>query len=88
MFRNHCVILRYLAFITLPSYISTIAVLVKINKIFKNIKLSMIKRLLLQFLWSLCGGRIYNLCVDVIIVLARYVLPEDDIIVSKHVGAW
>ena len=38
MFRHNCVILRELAFITLLSYISTIADLIKINKIFKNIK--------------------------------------------------
>ena len=58
---------------------------------------------------SLCGGRIYNLYIDVTVVLALYVLsvsecvcvsssvhtqtryfdympPEDNTIVSKHVG--
>ena len=37
------------------------------------------------------GGRIYSLCVDVAVVLVRYVqgeLPEDDTIVSKHVAAY
>ena len=49
MFRHYCVILRELAFITLPNYIGTIAALDKINKIFKTLKLSnMIARLLLH----------------------------------------
>ena len=49
MFRHHCVIIRELAFISLPNYIRTIASLVKINKIFKTLKLSpVIKWLLLH----------------------------------------
>jgi hypothetical protein len=37
MFRHHCVIIREISFITLSKYISTIVVLVKINK--KSLKL-------------------------------------------------
>ena len=74
-FDTRCVILRDIAFSTFLNYISKIAAIIKINKIFKILKLSsVIKWLLLQFLRSLYGGRIYSLCVDVAVVPVRYVL--------------
>ena len=61
MFRHYRVILRELAFITLPDYISKIAALVEINKIFKILKLSnVIKWLLLH---EVCMVAVYTACV-------------------------
>ena len=49
VFRHHSVFLRMFPFIILPNYISTIAALVKINKILKTLKLSnVIKWLILH----------------------------------------
>ena len=61
MFRHHCVILRELAFVTLPNYISTIAALVKINKIFKTLELSNVIEWLL--LHEVCMLAVYTICV-------------------------
>ena len=71
-------------FVTLPNYLSTVASLVKINKIFKTLKFSnVIKYLLLH---EVCMVAVYSLRVGVAVVPARYViqqgnrakLPEDD----------
>ena len=59
MFRHHCVVLRELAFITLPNYISTIAAL--------DLQLY----LRTYVIWQGNEGK----------------LPDDDTVVSKHVGA-
>ena len=60
MFRHHCVTLRELTFITLPNYISTIAALIKINQVFKTLKLSnVIKWLLLH---EVCVVAVYTIC--------------------------
>ena len=60
MFRHHCVILRELDFITLTKYICPIADLVKINKIFKTLKLSNVIKLLL--LHEVCMVAVYTIC--------------------------
>ena len=61
MFRHQMCHPQGACFVTLLSYISTIAVLAKINKIFKTLKLSsMIKW---SLLYAVCMLAVYTVCV-------------------------
>jgi hypothetical protein len=70
MFRHQMCHPQGRLFVTLPNYISTIAALVKINKVFKNLKI--VRDKLVIIIWSLYGGRIYDPCFDVAVVPGRH----------------
>ena len=61
MFRHQMCHHQGACFVTLPNYISTIATLVKINKIFKTLKLSTVIKWLL--LHEVCMVAVYTVCV-------------------------
>ena len=61
MFRHQMCHPQGAFFVTLPNYISTIAAVAKINKVFKTLRLpNMIKRLLLH---EVCTATVYTVCV-------------------------
>ena len=66
--------LRELAFITLPNYISTSAALAKINEVFKTLKLSSVIKWLL--LHEVCLVAVYTVCVLMLLLC----LPSTQIV--------
>ena len=61
MFRHQMCHPQGACFVTLPNYVSTTAAVVKINKVFKILKLSnVIKWLLL--LYEVCTVAVYTIC--------------------------
>ena len=70
MFRHQMCHHQGACFVTLPNYIRTIALLAKINQVFKTLKLSSVIKLLL--LHEVCMMAVYSLCVDAAVAPARY----------------
>ena len=72
MFRHKICHPQGTCFVTLPNYISTIAALAKINKVFGNFKIVQRDKMVI-ITCSLYGGRIYSPCFDVAVVPSLYV---------------